>query len=97
MEIDKKLIRFPVPDFLWEEFYLDQEINDRGILVDMKLADAAIGLDAEAKEELATKMQRLTGVENPNSVYQLLDWLESRGYKPDSLGKAQVKELIKTA
>ena len=97
MEIDKKLSRFPVPDFLWEEFYLDQEINDRGILVDMKLADAAIGLDAEAKEELATKMQRLTGVENPNSVYQLLDWLESRGYKPDSLGKAQVKELIKTA
>ena len=97
MEIDKKLSRFPVPDFLWEEFYLDQEINDRGILVDMKLADAAIGLDAEAKEELATKMQRLTGVENPNSVYQLLDWLESRGYKPDFLGKAQVKELIKTA
>ena len=97
MEIDKKLSRFPVPDFLWEEFYLDQEINDRGILVDMKLADAAIGLDAEAKEELTTEMQRLTGVENPNSVYQLLDWLESRGYKPDSLGKTQVKELIKTA
>lgn len=97
MEIDKKLSRFPVPDFLWEEFYLDQEINDRGILVDMKLADAAIGLDAEAKEELTTEMQRLTGVENPNSVYQLLDWLESRGYKPDSLGKVQVKELIKTA
>ena len=58
---------------------------------------AAIGLDAEAKEELTTEMQRLTGVENPNSVYQLLDWLESRGYKPDSLGKTQVKELIKTA
>ena len=97
MEIDKKLSRFPVPDFLWEEFYLDQEINDRGILVDMKLADAAIELDAEAKEELTSEMQRLTSVENPNSVYQLLDWLESRGYKPDSLGKAQVKELIKTA
>ena len=97
MEIDKKLSRFPVPDFIWQEFYLDQEINDRGILVDMQLADKAISLDAEAKEELTTEIQRLTGVENPNSVYQLLDWLETQGYKSDSLGKAQVQELIKTA
>ena len=97
MEIDKKLSRFPVPDFIWQEFYLDQEINDRGILVDMQLADKAISLDAEAKEELTTEMKRLTGVENPNSVYQLLDWLETQGYKSDSLGKTQVQELIKTA
>lgn len=97
LEIDRKLSRFPVPDFLWKEFYLDQEINDRGILVDMQLADKAINLDAEAKEELTAEMKRLTGVENPNSVYQLLDWLETQGYKSDSLGKAQVQELIKTA
>ncbi len=97
LEIDRKLSRFPVPDFIWQEFYLDQEINDRGILVDMQLADKAINLDAEAKEELTAKMQRLTGVENPNSVYQLLDWLETQGYKSDSLGKTQVQELIKTA
>ena len=97
LEIDKKLSRFPVPDFIWQEFYLDQEINDRGILVDMQLADKAICLDAEAKEELTTEMQRLTGVENPNSVYQLLGWLETQGYKSDSLGKTQVQELIKTA
>ena len=97
LEIDRRLSRFPVPDFLWQEFYLDQEINDRGILVDMQLADKAISLDAEAKEELTAEMQRLTGVENPNSVYQLLDWLETQGYKSDSLGKAQVQELIKTA
>lgn len=96
LEIDRRLSRFPVPDFLWKEFYLDQEINDRGILVDMQLADKAIGLDAEAKEELTAEMKRLTGVENPNSVYQLLDWLETQGYKSDSLGKAQVQELIKT-
>ena len=63
----------------------------------MQLADKAINLDAEAKEELTAEMQRLTGVENPNSVYQLLDWLETQGYKSDSLGKAQVQELIKTA
>ena len=97
LEIDRKLSRFPVPDFIWQEFYLDQEINDRGILVDMQLADKAIGLDAKAKEELTTEMQRLTGVENPNSVYQLLGWLETQGYKSDSLGKTQVQELIKTA
>ncbi len=97
MEIDKKLSRFPVPDFLWEDFYLDQEINDRGILVDMELANAAITLDEQSKAKLTSEMQRLTGVENPNSVYQLLDWLEKQGYKSDSLGKAQVKELIKNA
>ena len=97
LEIDRRLSRFPVPDFLWKEFYLDQEINDRGILVDMQLADKAICLDAEAKEELTAEVQKLTGVENPNSVYQLLDWLETQGYKSDSLGKAQVQELIKTA
>ena len=97
LEIDRKLLRFPVPNFIWQEFYLDQEINDRGILVDMQLADKAICLDAEAKEELTTEMQRLTGVENPNSVYQLLGWLETQGYKSDSLGKTQVQELIKTA
>ena len=97
LEIDRRLSRFPVPDFLWKEFYLDQEINDRGILVDMQLADKAISLDAEAKEELTVEMKRLTGVENPNSVYQLLDWLETQGYKSDSLGKTQVLELIKTA
>ena len=97
LEIDRKLSRFPVPDFIWQEFYLDQEIYDRGILVDMQLADKAISLDAEAKEELTAEMKRLTDVENPNSVYQLLDWLETQGYKSDSLGKAQVQELIKTA
>lgn len=97
LEIDRKLSRFPVPDFIWQEFYLDQEINDRGILVDMQLVDKAINLDAKAKEELTAEMKRLTGVENPNSVYQLLDWLETQGYKSDSLGKTQVQELIKTA
>ena len=97
LEIDRKLSRFPVPDFIWQEFYLDQEINDRGILVDMQLADKAINLDAKAKEELTAEVQKLTGVENPNSVYQLLDWLETQGYKSDSLGKTQVLELIKTA
>lgn len=97
MEIDRKLERFPVPDFVWNEFYLDQRINDRGVLVDMELADAAIKLDELVKDKLNTDMIRITGVDNPNSVYQLLEWLESKGYKSDSLGKDQVRELIKTA
>lgn len=97
MEIDRKISRFPVPDFVWKEFYLDQKINDCGILVDMELADAAIKFDEQIKEKLTAKMQSLTGVENPNSVFQLLEWLDKQGYKSDSLGKDQVKELIKTA
>ena len=97
LAIDQRLARFPVPDAIWEEFYLDQEINDRGIRVDMELVEAALTLDAQAKEKLSADMRRLTGIENPNSVYQLLDWLEGQGYKSDSLDKKQVRELMKTA
>lgn len=97
LAIDRRLSKYPVPDFIWEEFYLDQEINDRGIAVDMELVEAAITLDAQAKAKLSADMRKFTGVENPNSVYQLLNWLEQQGYSSDSLGKAQVKELLKTA
>lgn len=97
LAIDQRLSRFPVPDAIWEEFYLDQEINDRGIRVDMELVEAALTLDAQAKEKLSADMRRLTGIENPNSVYQLLDWLDGQGYKSDSLDKKQVRELMKTA
>lgn len=97
LAIDRKLAKYPVPDDLWEQFYLDQEINDRGIAVDMELVEAAITLDAQAKAKLSAEMCRLTGVENPNSVYQLLEWLEQQGYSSDSLGKKEVRELLKTA
>lgn len=97
MEIDRRLSRFPVPDSIWEEFYLDQEINDRGIRIDYELVDAALTLDAQAKAKLTADMRRLTGIENPNSVYQLLAWLEEQGCPSDCLDKARVKELLKTA
>lgn len=97
LAIDQRLSRFPVPDFIWEQFYLDQEINDRGIRVDMELVEAALTLDAQAKTTLSAEMRRLTGIENPNSVYQLLEWLGEQGYKSDCLDKAAVKELLKTA
>ena len=97
LAIDQRLSRFPVPDFIWEQFYLDQEINDRGIRVDMELVDAALTLDAQAKATLSAEMHKLTGIENPNSVYQLLEWLAEHGYQSDCLNKAAVRELLKTA
>ncbi len=97
MAIDRKLSGYPVPEYIWEQFYLDQEINDRGIAVDMELVDAALTLDGQAKAKLSSEMCRLTGVENPNSVYQLLDWLEKQGYAPDSLDKQEVRRLLQTA
>ena len=97
LEIDRRLSRYPVPDFIWEEFYIDQKINDRGIRIDLQLAQNAVALDEHIKTELSAEMQKLTGIENPNSVYQLLKWLEEQGYSSDSLGKEQVAELLKTA
>lgn len=97
LAIDQRLSRFPVLESIWEEFYLDQEINDRGIRVDIELVEAAITLDAQAKAKLSAYMRRLTGIENPNSVYQLLDWLDRQGCKSDFLDKKQVRELLKTA
>lgn len=97
MAIDRKLSGYPVPNYIWEQFYLDQEINDRGIAVDMDLVNAALTLDGQAKAKLSSEMCRLTGVENPNSVYQLLDWLEKQGYTSDSLDKHEVRRLLQTA
>ena len=97
MAIDMRLSNYPVPDFIWNEFYLDQQINDRGILIDMELAEAAICLDEQSNALLTADMKKLTEIDNPNSVYQLLEWLKEQGYKSDSLGKKEVLELIKTA
>lgn len=95
--IERRLSRFPVPEFVWQEYALDQTVNDRGIQVDLQLVQQAIRMDALTKDKLLQRMKALTHLENPNSVYQLLGWLETQGYSSDSLGKAQVQELIKTA
>lgn len=97
MAIQQKLSKFPVPDFLWEEYHLDQEINDRGIQLDMVLVDQAIAIDERSREELSAKMRQLTALENPNSVQQMKEWLTKRGLEVDSLDKKAVKELLKTA
>ena len=94
MQIQQKLERFPVPDSVWEEYAIDQEINDRGVRIDGVLVQNAIAMDTEIKEELKTKMQALTALENPNSVSQLSGWLADNGVETDSLGKKQVKALM---
>lgn len=97
MQIQERLSRFPVPDFIWEEYQLDQEINDRGIGVDMELVRQAIAMDARSREWLTASMQELTELENPNSVQQMKQWLADHGLETDTLGKKAVAELLKTA
>ena len=97
MAIQQKLSKFPVPDFLWEEYHLDQEINDRGIQLDMVLVEQAIAIDERSREELSAKMRQLTALENPNSIQQMKEWLTKHGLEVDSLDKKAVKELLKTA
>ncbi len=97
MNIQKKLRNFPVPNFVWDEYHLDQEINDRGIALDMALVNNAVKFDELTKAELTSTMQEITQLENPNSVIQMKVWLAENGLETDSLGKDAVKELLKTA
>lgn len=94
LAIQKKLSNFPVSDEIWEEYWLDQEINDRGIGIDMTLADSAVCLDELSKNEINEKLKELTGLENPNSVLQVRGWLNDHGLEVESLGKAAVNELL---
>lgn len=97
MAIQQRLQKYPVPEKVWEEYHLDQEINDRGIAIDLELARQAVALDAQSRKSLMAALKERTGLENPNSVLQMLDWLEQHGMKTDSLGKKNVQELLKTA
>lgn len=97
MEIQKKLARFPVPEFVWDEYYLDQEINDRGIRLDMQLVASAIDVDGQSRKDLIEKMHTLTALENPNSVAQMKAWLTEHGMEIESLGKKEVAAMLKDA
>ena len=97
MGIQQKLSKFPVPPQVWEEYDIDQEINDRGVRIDMKLVEQAIQMDARSRQELTDAMKRMTALENPNSVQQMKQWLSDNGVETDSLGKKVVAELLKTA
>lgn len=97
MEIQKKLARFPVPEFVWDEYHLDQEINDRGIRVDMQMVENAIDVDGWSHFDLKTQLQDLTALENPNSVAQMKAWLTQHGMEIESLGKKEVAAMLKDA
>ena len=97
MEIQKKLARFPVPEFVWDEYHLDQEINDRGIRVDMQMVENAIDVDGWSRFDLKTQLQDLTALENPNSVAQMKVWLTQHGMEIESLGKKEVAAMLKDA
>lgn len=97
MLIQKRLSNFPVPDAIWEEYHLDQEINDRGIGVDMELVRQAIAMDDRSRERLTDALQELTGLEDPNSVQQMKQWLADHGLETDTLGKKVVAELVRSA
>lgn len=97
MAIQERLSKFKVSEDIWDEFYLDQEINDRGIAVDPVLVESAIRLDLDVKENLMKKLSDITGLENPNSVLQMRQWLSKNGLEMESLGKKEVARELKTA
>ena len=97
MGIQQRLAKFPVPDQVWEEYHIDQEINDRGVRLDMELVHAAIDMDTRSRRELTTAMKRMTALENPNSVQQMKQWLSDNGMETESLDKKAVAELLKDA
>jgi len=97
MSIQKKLAKFPVPEFVWEEYHMDQKINDRGIAIDMNVVEQAIKIDEHSKEELSEEMKKLTNLDNPNSVVQMKQWLSDNGVETDTLGKKAVAEMLKDA
>ena len=97
MGIQQRLSKFPVPDFVWEEYHLDQEINDRGVKIDMELVRQAIAIDERSRNELISAMREFTQLENPNSVQQMKEWLANNGLMTESLDKKAVAELMKNA
>jgi len=97
MAIHQRLARFPVPEAVWDEYHLDQRINDRGVMVDGELVRSAIEMDSLSRQELMSRMKELTDLENPNSVSQVKTWLADNGLEVDSLGKKEVKAALKDA
>ena len=97
LAIKERLAKFPVPDFVWDEYHIDQEINDRGIGIDMDVVTNAIAFDDRSKGEISDQMKEMTDLDNPNSVAQMKAWLLEQGLETDTLGKKAVAEMIKTA
>lgn len=92
--IQHRLQNYPVPEQVWDQYHLDQEINDRGIALDMTLVENAIQMDTQSRNELTSAIHRLTALDNPNSVQQMKAWLADNGLETETLGKKAVAELL---
>lgn len=97
MSIQQRLSKFPVPETEWQNYILDQEINDRGIMLDMELVESAIECDNEMRESNLKTAREITGLENPNSTVQLKEWLSEQGVKTETLSKDAIEELLSEA
>jgi len=97
MSVQAKLAKFPVPDNVWKEYHLDQEVNDRGVALDMVLVQKAIDMNSHSRSELTEAIKNLTGLDNPNSVQQMKQWLSKNGLETETLDKKTVLKLIQTA
>ena len=95
LAIKQRLAKYPVPGFIWDEYHLDQEINDRGIMLDMDVVENAIAFDERSKFSLMKRMQTITNLDNPNSVAQMKEWLSDNGVEMESLGKKEVAAFVK--
>ena len=96
IQIQNRLVKYPVPDFIWEEYHIDQEINDRGIRTDKTLVERAIELDERTHSRIDKRLMELTGIDNPNSVLQMRDWLLEHGVETDSIDKKAVKTILES-
>ena len=97
LQIQERLKNYPVPDFVWDEYCLDQEINDRGIMIDQEMVTQALRIDELSKTDLTVRLKRKTGLENPGSVIQMKSYLSKKGMDVDSLGKKEVAAMLKSA
>jgi DNA polymerase len=97
LSVQERLAKFPVPEDVWGEYAQDQEINDRGVALNMTLVRQAIAADKRSHQELIRLMKELTDIDNPNSVQQMKQWLADNGMETDTLGKKAVAELLKDA
>lgn len=94
IDIYKRLKRFPMPDWEWHHYRVNERVNDRGVKIDTELVQQAITCDLMLSDAMTKKAYELTGLENPNSVSQLKSWLDERGIPMDSLGKKDVAQMI---
>lgn len=97
MEIAKRLSAFPVPEQVQRQWETDLRINTRGVAVDMEFTDGALEIGAAVTEELTEEAVKISGLDNPNSVKQLVKWLDTEtaeGVSVENLRKETVTDLL---